>query len=303
MNERIDVNNRKKAINRILHSDNPGKALGEYMAKLSSTIKDSDNELSRIFKDIANQINNPLAEKIRKTKSLPSSLKHIPSINKLPISRQNIGLAGSIDGWVILNKNNDIDEALLDKCEGKDQFELNDIISNFYHKNGYQMVFNKIDELLQLTTITNDIFINNGQKLQLRLIVKFLKENPNSYPILISTIMSIVENFAAQKIHKLNTKQGAYIKKNINNTTSKSGNQEIGKTDETNIFIIFIILSYLWDEKRQNFADGPDKVGIGRHSIAHGRVNPLRYTSDLMIKLILLMYGLVKIPALIEFEN
>jgi len=37
-------------------------------------------------------------------------------------------------------------------------------------------------------------------------------------------------------------------------------------------------------------------VGIGRHSIQHGRVDPRRYNAEIMEKLICLLYALVKLP-------
>ena len=49
--------------------------------------------------------------------------------------------------------------------------------------------------------------------------------------------------------------------------------------------------------------DGKDQVGIGRHSIQHARVNPKRYTDEVMSKLICLLYALVKLPDLDEFES
>ena len=68
------------------------------------------------------------------------------------------------------------------------------------------------------------------------------------------------------------------------------------KTYIVELYQVALCLDDLWDTNIQNFEDGRYNVGIGRHSIQHGRVDPRCYNAEIMEKLICLLYALVKLP-------
>ncbi|MEK3527010.1 hypothetical protein, partial [Lactobacillus crispatus] len=273
--------------------------LGEFIGRETSKIGNPE-EYSKCINLIGKKLNkilfarvtNPLITKkaIFKTKETPT------------ISRNIVGLAASVNNWVVLNDTDSLDKELLDKCQNKEVTEIDKIIKDYYTQDNYDKTFQKMLTIIQTQGKSNDVYINDGQKAQLVYMLRLLKEDFCNYLVLINTAMSIVENFVAQKFDVLLSDRGDKISKRLKPIVVSTGNSESGKVDIRNTFIVCKILSDFWNGNFQKFSEGPNTIGIGRHSILHGRVNPNRYTDTLMIKLILLMYGLIKIPSFAELK-
>lgn len=198
----------------------------------------------------------------------------------------------------MLSKVDALDEELLDRCQNKGLIEIEKIIKDYYTQNNYDKAFIKLRSIIQIKGKINDICLTKGQKVQLVYMFRLLKEDFCNCIVLINTAMSLIENFIAQKFNVLLSNKGDKIGKRLKPVVLSTGNVESNKADIRNTFIVCRILSDFWNGKLQKFSEGPNAIRIGRHSILHGRVDPNRYTNTLMIKLILLMYGLINIPSL-----
>ena len=273
--------------------------LGEFIGKETSKI-DKPKEYSELIDIIGKKVNKILFARL--ANPLITKKQTMLKTKETPISRDIVGLAASVNNWVVLNDANSLDKELLNNCQNKGISEIDKIIKDYYTQDNYDKVFKKILIIIQTKGKSNDIYINDGQKAQLVYMLRLLKEDFCNYLVLINTAMSIVENFVAQKFDVLLNNKGDKISKRLKRIVVSTGNSESDEADIRNTFIVCKILSDFWNGNFQKFSEGPNAIGIGRHSILHGRVNPNRYTDTLMIKLILLMYGLIKIPSFTELK-
>ncbi|TSO25480.1 hypothetical protein [Lactobacillus sp. LL6] len=218
-------------------------------------------------------------------------IKDINNILCLPPNPYILQYALLKKKWVIIY-NNDIDLELKDKIEhiknkaNRKVKSLENIVIDFYTKNNYQNTFKRLEEVINL--VAKSKFYPKSYVDYLRRFQKTLKQDFGNCQLLITNLMTLIENAVAQRLGLLNSSSGHLIKTNLEKTEKKI-------YENSDLELLMVVLIYLWNGKFQNFPDGIDKVGIGRHSIDHGRVNPDRYTDIVFIKLLLIFDQLLRI--------
>ncbi|MYM17902.1 hypothetical protein GTH50_06685 [Lactobacillus gasseri] len=171
-------------------------------------------------------------------------------------------------------------------------------------KNNHKNVFRKMDYLLSADYDSKEIKLVDGFHERIKRVKKILSRDFNDSEAVISTVMTWIEYAVAAKFGVLEDKNGYKLGGKIKSLERKIEKIELKEITPlvVDYYNVFFYLSNLWNSKLQDFKKDKDQVGLGRHSIQHARVDPRRYTDEVMSKLICLLYALVKLPDLDEFE-
>lgn len=226
-------------------------------------------------------------------------------VSNLIIPKEEIALSLADNHWIMLLCNSKIDKELLNECKASENNNFNEIVQNFYSRNNHKNVFRKIDYLISADYSKKEVKLVDGFHDQIKRVRKILFRDFGDSEVLISTVMTWIEYAVAEKFGVLEDKKGYKLGRRIDKFEEKIEKLELKEITPlvVDYYNIFFYLSDLWNSRLQDFEDGKDQVGIGRHSIQHARVNPKRYTDEVMSKLICLLYALVKLPDLDEFES
>ena len=226
-------------------------------------------------------------------------------VSNLIIPKEEIALSLADNHWIMLLRDSKIDKELLNECKESENNNFNEIVQNFYSRNNHKNVFRKIDYLIGADYSKKEVKLVDGFHDQIKRVRKILFRAFSDSEVLISTVMTWIEYAVAEKFGVLEDKNGYKLGGRIEEFEEKIEKLELKEITllVVDYYNIFFYLSDLWNSRLQDFEDGKDQVGIGRHSIQHARVNPKRYTDEVMSKLICLLYALVKLPDLDEFES
>lgn len=221
------------------------------------------------------------------------------------ITNKGICLLLMYDHWVLMLNNSKVDKELIKSCKNSQQLELSEVAYTFYSEDHHKNIFRKLDYLISADYSHNQIKLIDGYHDQIIRVRKLLDQDFNNSEVLVNVVMSWVEYAIAARFGVVEDNQGYRIGSKIEDFDELIGQTSISLFDENLIayYAVFSYLDDLWNPKMQKFEDGKDSVGIGRHSVQHGRVDPRRYTEEVMEKLICLVYALVKLPDIEELRN
>ena len=194
------------------------------------------------------------------------------------------------EGWVIspyisLSTVKDIKK--LPKEEWANKF------STIYEDNNHRQFFVEFDELINSGFEQSKL--DQGYLDELKKIRNLLDSDFSNYEVLIPTAFTVLEFKLNEKLGLIDTSETIKIK-----SVPKIKNKALN-ADDRNILSLLsfrsvaIVLDKYYSYKE--FQDGIDDTEFSRHSVQHGRFNPLRYEENDIIKIILL------IAALCENEN
>lgn len=231
---------------------------------------------------------------------------------------KNGGICLSLEhnDWVILLENSQVDKELIQECRDSRKFSFDKIAHSFYSRNNHKNIFRKLDYLISTNYKDNKVKLTGGYHDQIIRVKKLLQQDFDNSEVLISTVMTWVEYAISARFGVVNDNNGYRLGGKIQNLDKYISNTSVEKFDNNILayYTVFSYLSELWNPKMQKFEDGREKIGIGRHSVQHGRVDPNRYLNskkdsgknldkDVIEKLICLVYALVKLPDIEEIKK
>lgn len=214
------------------------------------------------------------------------------------IKNGGICLSLENDHWIILLSNSKVDRELIDECRASQKYSFDDVAYSFYSRNNHKNIFRKLDYLISVNYEYNSIKLTDGYHDQIVKVKKILQEDFSNAEVLVSTVMSWLEYVVAAKFGVVEDKEGFKLGKRIQNLDKLIGEASVTDFNGAimSYYAVFSYLSDLWNSKKQKFQDGREKIGIGRHSVQHGRVDPARFDEEVIEKLICAVYALVKLP-------
>ncbi len=268
------------------HDNIKGSNLSELTVNGSSkTFNRSNYEILDETKSFLKKVSTPLSKKINR----PLITVHSQEWTRLFLSKKH---------WICI-LDSPIDQKLVKECQRYPVSEFDRIAKNFYSRNNYENIMKKLDYLISCDYTNRNIKLIDGYHLQLVYVKKLLQQDFNNAIVLVNTAISWIEYAVAAKFKLVENKNGHSLTrkiKKLSNDIDKYSKKDPKKTYLVELYQVSLCLDDLWDTNKQNFEDGRYNVGIGRHSIQHGRVDPRRYNAEIMEKLICLLYALVKFP-------
>lgn len=230
---------------------------------------------------------------------ISSNFNGISLIKKQFISPRQASLSLEREQWVLSLVDNSIDRDFFNSCSRAEILNLQDFAYEYFKKNNYVNLFTKLDYLITTDYSRKRIKLVGGYHEQLVRIKNILQDDFGNCIVLESALMSIIE-YSATRFFNIKSRRffnKVYARKEIIKKSSQSVNDLFLDYNS-----IVDNLCTLWDGKQQNFDDGPYKVGWGRPSVQHGQIEPKRLDDKSMMKLICLLYTMVKMPDISDLE-
>ena len=255
----------------------------------SKRFNKSTYEILDETKSILKKVSIPLSKKINSPLIKVHSQKWSKEWTRLFLSKKH---------WICI-LDSPIDQKLVKECQRYPISELDRVTKNFYSKNNYENIMKKLVYLISCDYTNKNIKLIDGYHIQLVYVKKLLQQDFNNAIVLVNTAISWIEYAVAAKFELVENKHGHSLTrkiKKLSNDIDKYSKKDPKKTYLVELYQVSLCLDDLWDTNKQNFEDGRYNVGIGRHSIQHGRVDPRCYNAEIMEKLICLLYALVKLP-------
>lgn len=245
----------------------------------------SINVMAKSFKDLSD-VRNIIANEMRKSSELLNkTLLSVNSANRSFI-RENILFNKLINlnwTWGFCFEDEDIFN-FYDKSEK----EIDDAMVSYYRKDNYSNLFDEIESTIDYLNKIN----GHGFADQYALIMELLQKDFTNFRAIVPSLFGILTFIFDYQHNFLNVETSA--RKDIaENFKNKNSNVMKSMSSQTMRATSAVFCTYY---SRVTFADGPEKVGFGRHSVQHGRYDPDRYKEKDIMKLI------VVISAMQEFD-
>lgn len=223
----------------------------------------------------------------------------IGDFKQLTEKRQNalIGHWLAKEGWVFSFENLAEGRKILAGCRQRYNSDLNKYLEKVYKRNNYQVLWQQLDDLITNSESDKKYSSITDYHDALILINKYLKEDKTAGQVILPALFGMVEYALVVKLGFLHIrKYGIRDKCEEYRERIKKQVFDPNDTRKLEIYCVLTCFSHWWDTRYQQFVANKNKIGVGRHTVMHGRVNPHRFTLIEVAKIISLLHAIVNLP-------